>query len=185
MRYRAISYQVSMKTYVITLSQVFPVTHARAGEPTGFKDKFLAAIKKQLGERLKLHTIRANYELWKKRFDEIAEGKAQLSIRQWSGKPYRSKQVELAVLTKDDGIGIERLTFDKSRPVLLPNVNYKPVGVGNLANNDGLSLEDWEEWFKNYDLSQPLAVIHFTNFRYKDNGTERISEASHDDLHRE
>ena len=155
-----------MKTYVITLSQVFPATHFKAGEPTGFKEKFEAAIKQLEGEWWKLHTIRANYELWKKRFEKIERGEARLSIRQWTGKPYRSKQVEIARLTREDGIGIERLTFDRS-PHLLPNVDYKPVCVGNLANNDGLSLDDWKEWFKGYDLSKPLAIIHFTKFRYR------------------
>lgn len=155
-----------MKTYVITLSQVFPATHARAGEPTGFKEKVEAAIKQLEGEWWKLHTIRANCELWAKRFEKIATGEACLSIRMWTGKPYRSKQVEILRLTREDGIGIERLTFDRS-PHLLPNVDYKPVGVGNLANNDGLSLDDWKEWFKGYDLSKPLAIIHFTKFRYR------------------
>ncbi|MBQ9637447.1 MAG: hypothetical protein IJV36_06090 [Prevotella sp.] len=65
---------------------------------------------------------------------------------------------------REHGIGIERLTFDKGG--FLPDANYKPVGIGNLANNDGLSLEDWREWFKGYDLSKPLAIIHFTSFRY-------------------
>lgn len=146
-----------IKTYVITLSQVFPVTHIRKGEPTGFKEALLNGGK--------IHTIRANYELWKKRFEEIDKGVACLSIRQWKGKPYNSKQVEIIRLTREDGIGIERLRFDKSR--FLPHVNYKPVGVGYLANNDGLSLDDWKEWFKDYDINKPLAVIHFTSFRYK------------------
>lgn len=35
-----------------------------------------------------------------------------------------------------------------------------------LAKNDGLSLEDFKAWFKNYDLSEPLAIIQFTKFRY-------------------
>lgn len=160
-----------MKTYVITLSKVYPAYHYRKGEETHFKDAFNAGQVFSRGSEClyihpKLHTIRANYELWAKRFEEIEKGKAQLSIRQWSGKPYHSKQVEIAQLTAADGIGIERLTFDKSRVFLLPNVNYKPVGVGNLANNDGLSLDDWKEWFKDYDLSKPMAIIHFTKFRY-------------------
>lgn len=33
-----------MGTYVLTLSKVFPASHPKAGEPTGFKDKFLAVI---------------------------------------------------------------------------------------------------------------------------------------------
>lgn len=144
-----------MKTYYLTLSKVFPSTHAKAGMNTCFEEKLRV---------YKLHTIRANYEFWKKRFEKIEKGEACLSIRQWSGKPYRSKQVEIARLTREDGIGIERLMFDKS--LLLPHVNYKPVGIGNLANNDGLSLDDWKEWFKGYDLSKPLAIIHFTPFRY-------------------
>ena len=37
-----------------------------------------------------------------------------------------------------------------------------------LAENDGLTLADWEAWFSNpkYDLSEPMAIIHFTKFRY-------------------
>lgn len=31
-----------MKTYVITLSQVFPTWHKRAGEPTKFRAAFLS-----------------------------------------------------------------------------------------------------------------------------------------------
>ena len=36
----------------------------------------------------------------------------------------------------------------------------------DLAKNDGLSLDDFKAWFKSYDLSQPMAIIHFTSFRY-------------------
>lgn len=158
-----------MKTYVITLSQVFPVTHIRKGEPTGFKDKFLAAINKE-DEWCKLHTIRANYELWKKRFDEIAAGNACLAIRQWTGRPYCSKQVELARLTREDGIGLQKLEIVKekyiSRELWLGYADERQIGVNNLAQNDGLSLNDWIEWFKNYKLNQPMAIIHFTKFRY-------------------
>lgn len=151
-----------MKTYVITLSRRFPKTHARAGEPTEFAEKF---------RDTKLHTIRANYDLWSKRIAEIGQGKACLSVRQWTGAPYRSKQVEIARLSKDDGVGIQKLEF-------YPNCDGK-FTLGNfsidgyfifdteaLAKNDGLSLEDWMEWFKGYDLCRPLAIIQFTWFRY-------------------
>lgn len=158
-----------MKTYVLTLSKVFPASHYRKGEPTNFRAAFNSGqpFKKDADtfcEFPKLHTIRANYELWAKRFEQIERGEAQLSIRQWSGLPYRSKQIQLVLLSRKDGIGLQRLMFDKSR--FLPNVDYHPVGIGHLANNDGLTLDDWEEWFKNYDLSKPLAVIQFTKFRY-------------------
>lgn len=163
-----------MNTYVITLSQVFPVTHNRSGDPTGFKDKFLNAIKAIPEEWWKLHTIRANYELWKKRFEKIEKGEARLSIRQWTGSPYRSKQIEIASLTREDGIGIQELKIDKF-PVEDCTAWYGFVNghtqnhnefFETLAHNDGLTFADWHEWFNGYDLSKPLAIIHFTKFRY-------------------
>lgn len=145
---------------------MFPSTHPRAGKPTFFRDKLHAALTDNADYWNKPHTIRANYEFWRKRFEKIYAGEAVLSIREWVGKPYGkgSTQREIVRLTRKDGIGIQKLIFDKSR--LLPNVDYKPVGVGRLAFNDGLSLEDWASWFKDYDLSKPMAIIHFTNFRY-------------------
>lgn len=153
-----------MKTYYLTLSQVFPVTHPRAGEETHFKDWLIGALYYG-AENGKIHTIRANYELWSKRFEQINAGKACLSVRYWEGKPYRSKQHEIVRLTKDDGIGIQKLIFYENS-MFLPSVDYKPVAVNWLADNDGLSLEDWKEWFRGYDITKTLAVIHFTKFRY-------------------
>jgi len=118
----------------------------------------------------KIHTIRANYELWAKRIEQIQKGEAILSIRYWSGKPYHKDergigQVEICQLDKDSGIGFQKIEF------LNANI-YDPVSeitylkISELAKNDGLSLEDFKEWFKKYDLSEPMAIIHFTSFRY-------------------
>ena len=150
-----------MKTYVLTLSKVFPKSHKRAGEPTNFAEKF---------RKTKLHTIRANYHFWYERFKNIANGTACLSVRQWTGKPYCSKQVELARLTAADGISLQRLEFDQDRDGCV-RWDFFTLGgcfpdVADLAANDGLSLADWKGWFKNYDLTQPLAVIQFTPFTY-------------------
>lgn len=151
-----------MKTYVITLSKVFPSTHAKAGMNTCFEEKLRV---------YKLHTIRANFDLWYKRFEKIAAGEACLSVRVWTGAPYRSKQKELARLTKDDGIGLQKLQLevaDKSFGIYHARIDdgCGSASIIELATNDGLSLEDWKKWFKNYDLSKPLAIIHFTPFRY-------------------
>ena len=146
-----------IKTYVITLSQHFLATHKRAGEPTDFKGKFLN------GE--KIHTIRANYPLWEKRVKEVQEGRAVLSIRQWTGKPYRSKQVEIAMLTAENDVGVQKLEF-YNNTLGLCHIGIVYQRKYELAHNDGLSFEDWEEWFKGYDLSKPMAIIHFTKFRY-------------------
>ena len=112
----------------------------------------------------KIHTLRGNLPLWEKRIAQIQNGEAVLSVRQWTGKPYRSKQVELARLTAEDGVGIQELRLtDLSRPTA---INGRRVELPDLARNDGLSFDDWFHWFKGYDLSKPLGIIHFTGFRY-------------------
>jgi hypothetical protein len=168
-----------MKTYVLTLSQVFPKWHQKAGQATFFKDKFHAAITNNDEYWNKLHTIRANYELWRKRFEQIESGEACLSVRQWTGRPYASKQVEIARLTKEDGIGLQALEFLEFDPAFKPGIwiagdTYSQDHKLILAKNDGLTFDDWNAWFfgkkKNgkplYDLSQTMAIIHFTSFRY-------------------
>lgn len=159
-----------MKTYYLTLSRVFPSTHVRAGEPTEFEAAFNAGQDTPKGEVFakyrKLHTIRANYEFWAKRFEKIAAGEAVLSIREWVGKPYGlgSTQREIALLTRKDGIGIQKLQFGYYDQC--PYIGHNQIPVAKLSANDGLSYEDWCEWFKGYDLHKPMAIIHFTKFRY-------------------
>lgn len=176
-----------MKTYVLTLSKTFPAKHPRKGEPTYFKEKLHNTLLWEKGEnvgyalnpsyavpqgqpQIKLHTIRANYPFWRKRFDEIERGEACISLRQWSGKPYASKQIEIGRLTKDDGIGIQRLKFQPDRDGQYVwwnfNIDGKFHDVHHLAMNDGLTFYSWRQWFKDYDFSKPLAIIHFTKFRY-------------------
>ena len=158
-----------MKTYVITLSRSFLTKHSKAGEPTNFRDAFNAGQVFNRGLEClylwpKLHTIRANYPLWEKRIKEVQDGKAVLSVRQWTGKPYRSKQIEIARLTAANGVGIQKLelTNDLSE-CIVGDHRYSYVSV---AKNDGLHPADWLDWFSCYDLSNPLAIIHFTKFRY-------------------
>lgn len=145
-----------MKTYVIILSEKFPTTHPRKGQETDFRRLFLNGNK--------IHTIRANFPLLEKRIAQIQKGEAVLSVRQWTGKPYQSKQVEIARLTAEDGVGIQELKLtDLSRPT---TINGQRIELPLLAQNDGLSFNDWFNWFIGYDLSKPLAIIHFTKFRY-------------------
>jgi hypothetical protein len=139
------------KTYVLMVAKTFQKSHPRAGEPTLFPDHILNGKK--------IHTIRANYDGWKKKVDAINAGEAILSIRTWTGKPYRSKQETILELTE---VGIERS---------LININFKDVKVGDifpnvsiLSGNDGLSSTDFWNWFPDYQKN--LALIHFTKFRY-------------------
>ena len=169
-----------IKTYNIMLSRVFPKTHPRAGEDTGFKPKVFASFNNMPCYLKKLHTIRANYPLWKERFDEVQRGEAVINLRLWLGEPYRSKTVLIKTLTADDGIGIQKVRINTHHVCLKNEPEYFCSEVGivddvyeamlvpseRLANNDGLELQDWLDWFSDYDNTQPLAIIHFTPFRY-------------------
>ena len=173
----------NVKTYVLTVSRFFPTTHKRKGEPTCFVEKIMESVDEitipnQAPEFLnftrhnytpKLHTIRSNYPLWERRIKEVQEGKAVLSLRYWSGRPYSSKQVEFAVLDKDSGCGIQDLIFLNRNildPIIAINSDCLELDINDLYENDGLSFNDFKEWFKKYDLSKPMAIIHFTRFRY-------------------
>ena len=141
-----------MKTFVLTVSRTFPKTHKRAGQQTWFVEK--------INEGKKTHTIRANYELWEKRAKQINDGKAILSIRYWSGKPYNSKQVEFCQLTK---IGLQKL--DNPTNFVWAEIDGKKHDWRDVAKNDGLSFDDFCEWFK-VRQDSPMAIIHFTNWIY-------------------
>lgn len=142
-----------IKTYVLLVAKYFPAYHKRAGEPTGFMNL--------IWKDEKLHTIRKNYELWKKRSEEINNANAILSVRQWIDKPYRSpqkeefRQYELRVQKLEQSIlgwCIDDIVTDYTRK--------------DFAKNDGLSLQDYNNWF-NILSEEPLAILHFTqNFKY-------------------
>lgn len=141
-----------MKKYVLIVSERFPATHKRAGEDTNFIQQIKDGVKK--------HTIRGNYDLWKKRIDQIQAGKAYLSVRIWTGKPYNSKQKEILQLTE---VGIQELE-DPTNFVYASIAEY-PHNWETVAKNDGLSFDDFCEWF-NIRQKESMAIIHFTDFRY-------------------
>ena len=142
----------------MTVSREFPITHPRAGEPTGFVRKILHTINS--GETLKAHTLRSNYQLWEQRAQQINSGNACLSLRYWSGKPYRSPQVEFGTLFK---IGIQKL--ENPQNFVFASINGQKIDWGTVAENDGLGFNDFLDWFK-VRTPEPMAIIHFTSFRY-------------------
>jgi hypothetical protein len=151
-----------MTQYVIMVAKQFQATHSRKGQQTNFKEFIL--------DKTKIHTIRGNYNLWAKRFEKIKAGKAVLSLREWSGKPYRSKQDSIIKLGLSDGIGLQKLTImDIHNGHLFFNIGNDYLGLSSeeLAPNDGLDVLDFQEWFKKAKIGDELAIIHFTNFRYE------------------
>lgn len=168
------------KCYVLMVSRNFPNTHAKAGSPTFFTQGICKAIGRmpvyenqkvnanEVKDLLKhfsakIHTIRLNYELWAARFAEIEAGTAYLSLRYWEAKPYKSKQVEFLQLHNTDGIGIQKLSFPLG--VFIDDYD-SDVSIKEIAKNDGLSWEDFKEWFDEIPYGSEFVIIHFTDFRY-------------------
>lgn len=138
---------------VITLSKTFPAYHPRAGQQTGFAESFLG--------RLKIHTIRANVHGYYKDGDIV-------SVRQWSGKPYSSKQVIL-----EDGVKIGvvpvKLIFHQGGGLSI-FVSHGLLPSNIVSHNDGLSISDFVAWFNpRHERSLVLnySLIHFTDYRYE------------------
>lgn len=181
-----------MKTYVIIVSPTFPSYHPRKGQQTYFIEKIKNALEdlmdlRHIGfqaldgsgsiQQRKIHTIRKNYPLWEKRMANVLKYEAVISLRCWElpGGCYTkgNKQIEIARLSADDNIGIQKIEFSKNGLYGMikidggfPENTLGGYSITELSSNDGLSLLDFKDWFKGYDLSEPLAIIHFTPFRY-------------------
>jgi len=106
----------------------------------------------------KIHTIRENYEYWK-RF----EGK-EVALFTWEGKPYHSKQkvfcVKRIMSVQEIWYGFGFFREPKTMKPLMNNAL--------LAINDGFeNLDDLFLWFANGSYKPgKMAILHFTDFRY-------------------
>lgn len=144
------------------LSVNYPAYHPKKGQPTNFKGFLYEEIKK--------HTMRGDFKRWKKKIDEVNAGIAVLSIRQWLGKPYFSKQVIIKEIF--GSIGIQEVDVEQYNGNVYITIDGRLMFRGEapnipsfvIAHNDGLNLPDFKAWFK-----KPLiggALIHFTDFKY-------------------
>lgn len=147
---------------IITFSKAFPPGHPRVGQLTGFEGKLNAGTK--------IHTIRADKKgWWEKCAEAINSGRKYLSMREWTGRPYNSDQ---RILGERNRIGLQSITMTYSSEDELPKawVDGKEVSVKLLAQNDGLSVEDFVRWFFGTPLYSGNVfegkVIHLTDFRY-------------------
>lgn len=166
-----------MKQLVVLLSKTFFPKHRKAGEPTEFRDKVVRGNKR--------HTVRCNYSYWAERVKKLQEVGGVLSIREWSGKAYRSPQ-EVILEVPASLIEVQRLELTRTakRYEGLQGTFYEWdatvdgqfVDVRKLAHNDGLCTKDFIQFFnpvfEEYAKGNPekltltFAVIHFTTFRY-------------------
>ncbi|MGV8135879.1 MAG: hypothetical protein AB2L20_11750 [Mangrovibacterium sp.] len=146
-----------MKKVVLTLSESFPATHTRAGQPTNFEQL--------IREGKKIHTIRNNVEWWEMKAQKINAGEMIISRRQWTGKPYNSLQREIDTV---DHLALQLIRIHLFHGKLYASVYGKEVDPNQLAANDGLSPEDFKDWFfgKNDIGTYNGVILHFTDFRY-------------------
>lgn len=169
-----------LKIYVLMISTRFLASHPKAGLQTYFAEKIELEPNKikvvangedgVLITKRKIHTIRHNVDLWEKRIKEVQAGKAVISIRQWTGKPYQSKQQEIRKITKEDNPAVEFLRMDLNTEECYVSDRKghpftKEIDIEQLAINDGLNVYDFIDWFHS---RKPIyaAIIHFTPFRY-------------------
>lgn len=152
-----------MKTHVITLSKTFLKGHSQQGQSTYFRTKVLQGTK--------IHTLRTNVAYWQPKIEEVAAGKAILSIREWQGMPYRSKQEQITYLTQEDQVGFQIIDLDFYNTCLkIGPISYDcRIPMQQLAANDGLELLQFKEWFGLWAATQKRVTaicLHFTAFRY-------------------
>lgn len=151
---------------VLTFARHFPAGHCRKGEPTYFVEQILNAVmprgvngiidrnaidRKVLdiindfvildGRLEKHHTIRAGARF---KPGDMA------SLRVWSNKPYRSKQIEFAQVEVKK-VWVVRIEFSKDIIWVQINGGMRTYAFQNeLAKNDGLELQDFIDWFKGH-----------------------------------
>jgi hypothetical protein len=145
---------------VMTFARVFPSYHPRAGQPTYFIEKIYASLADTIkGFKIpnnanaywdwheyytttpKHHTIRAGHR-WK-----VGD---KFSPRVWSGKPYQSKQIVIAPdieVKKTWPIRIDLADQYESVYLLDENGDSISVDEKQLALNDGLTEQDFYDWF--------------------------------------
>lgn len=166
---------------VVTISKKFFPQHLRKEEETLFREKVLSGSKR--------HTCRSNYEYWKKKIDRLKEVGGVLSVRQWSANPYRSSQ-EIVTDIPAELVGVQKLILHREKEVIehyaeetlepvaiitsyeyTATVDGHNIPVGLLAENDGLTPEEFKAWFapvfeKEKADTLEFAIIHFTKERY-------------------
>lgn len=140
---------------VITCSVTFPAYHPRKGEETNFivnafKGYHVRVNNYEADEDAKHHTIRQGLR-WKK--GDLC------SLRYWTDKPYCSRQafiihhdVELVEVYKIKiGKDFESISLENdSNFEVYTNYSFThnlDELIEQLAKNDGLSVEDFKDWF--------------------------------------
>lgn len=153
----------------IMCSRTFPKEHPKSGQPTGFVEKVWNSFRRED------FSLPESFNQWVKNFPFLgneylnAVHKASvtdckhttiragsrfkpgdmISLRVWSGAPYRSKQIEFAQVEVKKTWGVEIYIKDEELAITIINEPYFHIADNAIvANNDGLHLDDFTDWFK-------------------------------------
>jgi len=113
----------------------------------------------------KIHTIRQNYEYWKR-----YEGK-EVALFTWEGKPYQPGSKQKVFCVKRI-VSVQEIEFKKKAGMApwfeINDEAYLGEDLSMIARNDGLDNKySFMNWFTNpIYKSGKMAIIHFTDFRY-------------------
>lgn len=169
---------------VITFSRKFPSYHPKSGLPTHFVERILAGMDKKptypeilrLNESLpvsdsevqnfvkdlselkftpKYHTIRSGKRFKKGEY---------FSPRVWAGKPYQSNQIIFApdmLIHEVYDVYIEYISNNMlvQLPIAGSINNTELLSLGEVAENDGLSYDDFKSWFNKTPFMGQIIVF--------------------------
>ena len=169
---------------VITFSRTFPAYHPKAGQPTYFVEAIWKALDKlELADnRLdqfindyydKVEVINSYYET-KSKHHTIRAGNRwkageYFSPRVWSGKPYHSPQIIIAIDIKIENVWSIEIIRDAKDTAPRFCIDGKSLTIDEeikLAINDGLGLEDLRHWFNKVGTTQGQIICWNKNIQY-------------------
>ncbi len=157
---------------VITVSTTFPSNHPKKGQLTHFVEKIwcsLGGVKNEHREPFENYhdfkkSILWSYRMYGSKHHTVRVGRRwktgdMASIRVWgndinpkSGRsgPYHSKQITIA---PDVEVTVYNILVDCSKYTIQPMLTTEKenewilLSTGVVANNDGLTNEDFKDWF--------------------------------------
>lgn len=132
---------------VIIFSRVFPAYHPKKGIGTFFIQKVLKSL---LPPETSIQSAGFDLDGYTAKYHTIRVGERfkvgdTFSARIWTGKPYRSKQMEFC-----GPIEIKKV-FKIATDGILWWIDNQPIHsdvIKLVAQNDGLEYEDFLDWFK-------------------------------------
>lgn len=164
---------------VVTFSTKFPVKHPRAGEPTFFVEKVVKGLHRPGVKPFDVDMNTEMYHIVEPKFHTIRAGSRwkvgdKFSPRIWSGKPYASKQIQFApdieikkiwtIIKNPNDLHGFAFHINGNRYVADWEMETANIMLKDLSKNDGLSKEDFVNWFPEYFTGQILCWNENVNY---------------------